>query len=81
MRNFVILDEDPNVFRFANQAADEYLETSPHKVVSRAGNAKFCVSLLCTPETWEDYDQGLNSPAGPLAARRLLGPCSPDRAV
>jgi hypothetical protein len=25
---------------------------------ARVGNAKFCVLLLCTPEAWEDYDQG-----------------------
>jgi hypothetical protein len=30
---------------------------TPHNAGSRAGNAKSCVSLLCTPEPWEDYGQ------------------------
>jgi len=37
MRNFVILDEGPNVFRFAHNPADAYLETNPDEVGSHAG--------------------------------------------
>ncbi|KAI5792038.1 hypothetical protein FPQ18DRAFT_291967, partial [Pyronema domesticum] len=57
-QNLLILDERLNVFRFAHLSVEEYLETKPKlsKAYSHTEIAKGCLSLLCTPSSWDDYD-------------------------
>ncbi|KAI5783318.1 hypothetical protein FPQ18DRAFT_111991 [Pyronema domesticum] len=57
-QNLLILDERLNVFRFAHLSVEEYLETKPElsKASSHTESAKGCLSLLCTPSSWDDYN-------------------------
>jgi hypothetical protein len=58
-QNLLILDECLNVFRFAHLSVEEYLETKPQlsKADSHAEIAKGCLTVLCAPGSWGDYDE------------------------
>ncbi|KAI5841655.1 ankyrin repeat-containing domain protein [Tricharina praecox] len=61
-QNLLILDEHFDVLRFAHFSADEFLETRLSKVDSYTEKSKFCLSLLCTPTAWNDYDNSVTDP-------------------
>ena len=71
-QNFVILDESLNVFRFAHLSVDEYLDSKLCKVDSHTEIAKACLSLLCTPGSWGDYDTTLRTKESKYSDRHLL---------
>jgi len=60
-QNLIILDQRLNVFRFAHLSIDEYLETRLPKVDSHIQIAKVCISLLCSPSSWDSYDLALTA--------------------
>ncbi|KAI5799542.1 hypothetical protein FPQ18DRAFT_253782, partial [Pyronema domesticum] len=72
-QNLLILDESLNVFRFAHLSVEEYLETKPElsKASSHTEIAKGCLSLLCTPGSWDDYDN-ITTEEGQYGDRHLL---------
>jgi len=73
-QNLLILDERLNVFRFAHLSVDEYLEIQLPKVNSHTEIAKVCLSLLCTPGSWDsgDYDRTLETTEGYYSDCHLL---------
>ena len=71
-QNLLIFDKQLNVFRFAHLSVDEYLETKLHKVDSHGEIAKVCLSLLCTPSSWDTYDKTLRTREGLHGDRHLL---------
>ena len=71
-QNLLIFDKHLNVFRFAHLSVDEYLETRLCKDGSHSEIAKVCLSLLCTPSYWGNYDQTLETTEGRHFDRHLL---------
>jgi len=71
-QNLLILDKRLNVFRFAHLSVEEYLETQQLEVDSHTEIAKICLSLLCSPRSWTDYDISLKTRAGRYHDRHLL---------
>ena len=71
-QNLLIFDKHLNVFRFAHLSVDEYLETRLCKDDSHGEIAKVCLSLLCTPSYWGNYDQTLETKRGRHSDRHLL---------
>ena len=71
-QNLLILDERPNVFRFAHLSVEEYIETQQLKVDSHTEIAKICLSLVCSSRTWTDYDPTLETREGRYHDRHLL---------
>ena len=71
-QNLLIFDKHLNVFRFAHLSVDEYLETRLRKDDSHSEIAKVCLSLLCTPSYWGNYDQTLETKRGRHSDRHLL---------
>ena len=69
---FLIFDNQLNVFRFAHLSVDEYLETGLPKAVSHSEIARVCLSLLCTPGSWDTYDKTLKTEEGRYRDRHLL---------
>ena len=69
---FLIFDNRLNVFRFAHLSVDEYLEIGLPKAVSHSEIAKVCLSLLCTPGSWDTYDKTLKTEEGRYRDRHLL---------
>jgi ankyrin repeat protein len=67
----VILDESLDIFRFAHLAVGEYLETQLSKVESHTEIAKVCLSLLCAPDSWDDYDTSRITTATNVSDRHL----------
>jgi len=55
-QNLVILDKQLNVFRLAHISMDEFLDAQLRKVDSHTEIAEVCLSLLCSPGSWNDYD-------------------------
>ncbi|KAI5793675.1 hypothetical protein FPQ18DRAFT_291438 [Pyronema domesticum] len=72
-QNLLLLDERLNVFRFAHLSVEEYLETKPElsKASSHTEIAKGCLSLLCTPSSWDDYNN-VTTRQGQYGDRHLL---------
>ncbi|KAI5786153.1 hypothetical protein FPQ18DRAFT_296304, partial [Pyronema domesticum] len=72
-QNLLVFDEPLNVFRFAHLSVQEYLETKPElsKASSHTEIAKRCLSLLCTPGSWDDYDN-ITTEEGQYGDRHLL---------
>ncbi|KAI5790570.1 hypothetical protein FPQ18DRAFT_277531, partial [Pyronema domesticum] len=72
-QNLLILDERLHVFRFAHLSVEEYLETKPElsKASSHTEIAKGCLSLLCTPGSWDDYNN-VRTGEGEYKDRHLL---------
>ncbi|KAI5782140.1 hypothetical protein FPQ18DRAFT_283943, partial [Pyronema domesticum] len=72
-QNLLVLDERLNVFRFAHLSVEEYLETKPElsKASSHTAIAKGCLSLLCTPSSWDDYNN-VTTGEGQYGDRHLL---------
>ncbi|KAI5810798.1 hypothetical protein BZA77DRAFT_161382 [Pyronema omphalodes] len=58
-QNLLVLDERLDVFRFAHLSVQEYLETRPElsRATSHTEIAEGCLSLLCTPSSWDDYEE------------------------
>jgi len=73
-QNFVIWDKRLNVFRFAHLSVDEYLDSKLRKVDSHTEIAKACLSLLCTPDSWNDYDTTLHTEESDNSDRHLRRP-------
>ena len=71
-QNLLIFDKQQNVFRFAHLSVDEYLETKLRKDDSHSEMAKVCLSLLCTPSFWHNYDQTLETIEACHSDRHLL---------
>ena len=71
-QNLLIFDKQQNVFRFAHLFVDEYLETKLRRGDSHSEIAKVCLSLLCTPSCWDNYDQTPCTMEGRHSARHLL---------
>ena len=47
-------------------SVDDYLEIKLHKVDSHSEMAKACLSLLCTPSSWDTYDKRGDALTPPL---------------
>ena len=71
-QNLLIFDKQLNVFRFAHLSVDEYLEKKLPKVDSHSEIAIVCLSLLCTPGSWDTYDKTLRTREGCHSDRHLL---------
>ena len=71
-QNLLIFDKQLNVFRFAHLSVDEYLEEKLDNVESHSEIAKVCLSLLCTPSSWDSYDKTLRTEEGCSGNRHLL---------
>ena len=71
-QNLLLFDNQLDVFRFAHLSVHEYLETKLHKVDSHSEIAKVCLSLLCTPSSWDSYDMTLETYEGRHKGRHLL---------
>ncbi|KAI5795814.1 hypothetical protein FPQ18DRAFT_289411, partial [Pyronema domesticum] len=72
-QNLLVLDERLNVFRFAHLSVEEYLETETglSKASSHTEIVKGCLSLLCTPGSWVDYNN-VTTEEGQYRDRHLL---------
>jgi len=70
--NLLILDERLNVFRFAHPSVKEYLETNLGTVNTHTEIAKVCLSLLCTLDSWGNYNKLLRTSEGRYSDRHLL---------
>ena len=71
-QNLLLYDQQLNVFRFAHLSVDEYLETRLRKADSHGEMAQVCLSLLCTPSSWETYDTTYETTEGRHRDRHLL---------
>ncbi|KAA8894567.1 hypothetical protein FN846DRAFT_999693 [Sphaerosporella brunnea] len=73
-QNLLILDKKLDVFRFAHLSVEEYLETKPEllEVNSHSSIAKVCLSVLCSPHTWDQYDKTVKTKRGDYKDRHLL---------
>ena len=71
-QNLLIFDKQLNVFRFAHLSVGEYLGTRLRKDDSHGEIAKVCLSLLCTPSSWGDYDQTFETKRGRHFDHHLL---------
>jgi len=71
-QNLIILDKSLNVFRFAHLSVDEFFEDTVSAERSHAEIAQACLSLICTPKAWEDYDPSCTTREGQYGDRHLL---------
>jgi hypothetical protein len=70
--NLLIWDKSLNVFQLAHLSVDEYLETKLSTVDSHTELTKVCLSLVCTPSVWGDYDQEARTEPTQYKNRHLL---------
>ncbi|KAI5842359.1 hypothetical protein BZA05DRAFT_192709 [Tricharina praecox] len=71
-QNLLVLDKDLDVFRFAYLSVDEYVETRLRKIDSHTQIARACPSLLCSSDSWIDYDRTSLTSEGQYLGRHFL---------
>ena len=70
--NLVILDKSLNVFRFARLSVEEFFDVTLSTEDSHSEIAQACLSLVCTPKAWGDYDPIVETREGQHEDRHLL---------
>jgi len=68
----VVFDQSVDTFRFAHLTVDEYLTTKLTEVESHILIAQTCLSLLCSPDYHQNYDQTVRTAEGNYARRNIL---------
>jgi hypothetical protein len=71
-QKFLVFDQSVDTFRFAHLTVDEYLTTKLTEVESHILIAQTCLSLLCSPDYHQNYDQTVRTAEGNYARRNIL---------
>jgi len=71
-QNLIILDKSLNVFRFAHLSVEEFFDVTLSTEDSHTEIAQTCLSLICTPNAWDDYDPNTETSEGRHHDRHLL---------